>query len=195
MLEHDHEGIGRIVWEPRHGRQPKDTGVSAARGSRAYRSEGAANRRGMSRPFGMSRCAHSKMELWGPGSTAGKVLILCVLTSAAAGALVLSIKSYLPASSSASSFAGLGGIFVIGAGSLLVGVVLMLIARWRLPAFVLCRRNPPSARATESRTPGARTPGGRSGASAAAANRTLTQTATRRDPAPGLATRRRPPTP
>jgi len=50
-------------------------------------------------------------------------------------AFVLSIKSYWPAASSYSSFAGIGGIFLIGAGSLLVGVVLMLIARWRLPAF------------------------------------------------------------
>ena len=50
-------------------------------------------------------------------------------------AFVLSIKSYWPAASSYSSFAGIGGIFLIGAGSLLTGVVLMLVARWRLPAF------------------------------------------------------------
>jgi len=51
------------------------------------------------------------------------------------GAFILSIKSYLPASSSYSSFYGMGGVFVIGAGSLLIGVVLMLIARRREPAF------------------------------------------------------------
>jgi amino acid transporter len=50
-------------------------------------------------------------------------------------AFVLSIKSYWPASSSYSSFAGIGGIFLIGAGSLLAGAALMLVARWRLPAF------------------------------------------------------------
>ncbi len=50
-------------------------------------------------------------------------------------AFVLSIKSYWPAASSYSSFAGIGGIFLIGAGSLLTGVVLMLVTRWRRPAF------------------------------------------------------------
>jgi amino acid transporter len=58
-------------------------------------------------------------------------------------AFVLSIKSYWPASSSTSSFAGVGGIFLIGAGSLLVGVVLMLVARWRLPAFFAGQTLPP----------------------------------------------------
>jgi amino acid transporter len=58
-------------------------------------------------------------------------------------AFVLSIKSYWPASSSYSSLAGVGGIFLIGAGSLLAGVVLMLIARWRLPAFFAGRTLPP----------------------------------------------------
>ena len=51
------------------------------------------------------------------------------------GAFILSIKSYLPATSSYSSFLGMGGVFVIGAGSLVLGVVLMLVARWREPAF------------------------------------------------------------
>jgi amino acid transporter len=60
-------------------------------------------------------------------------------------ALVLSIKSYWPASSSYSSFAGIGGIFLIGAGSLLVGVVLMLIARRWLPAFFAGRTLSPLA--------------------------------------------------
>ena len=50
-------------------------------------------------------------------------------------AFALSIKSYWPASSSYSSFAGIGGIFLIGAGSLLAGAALLLVARWRLPAF------------------------------------------------------------
>jgi amino acid transporter len=43
------------------------------------------------------------------------------------GAFVLSIKSYWPAASSYSSFAGIGGIFLIGAGSLVVGVVAMIV--------------------------------------------------------------------
>jgi len=44
------------------------------------------------------------------------------------GAFVLSIKSYWPAASSYSSFHGVGGIFLIGAGSLVIGVVIMLIS-------------------------------------------------------------------
>ena len=51
------------------------------------------------------------------------------------GAFILSIKSYWPASSSYSSFHGIGGIFLIGAGSLLVGVVLMVITNRTMPAF------------------------------------------------------------
>jgi amino acid transporter len=43
------------------------------------------------------------------------------------GAFVLSIKSYWPAASSYSSFHGIGGIFLIGAGSLVVGVIIMLV--------------------------------------------------------------------
>jgi amino acid transporter len=43
--------------------------------------------------------------------------------------------SYLPASSSSSSFAGIGGIFLIGVGSLLIGVLCLLVVRWRLPAL------------------------------------------------------------
>jgi amino acid transporter len=58
-------------------------------------------------------------------------------------AFVLSIKSYWPASGSYSSFAGVGGVFLIGAGSLLVGVALMLVARWRLPAFFAGGTLPP----------------------------------------------------
>jgi amino acid transporter len=44
------------------------------------------------------------------------------------GAFVLSITSYWPAASSYSSFDGVGGIFLIGAGSLVVGLVAMLAA-------------------------------------------------------------------
>src|SRR6202167_4268074 len=43
------------------------------------------------------------------------------------GAFVLSIKSYWPAASSYSSFHGIGGIFLIGVGSLLVGVIIMVV--------------------------------------------------------------------
>jgi hypothetical protein len=42
-------------------------------------------------------------------------------------ALPVPIKSYWPAASSYSSFGGVGGIFLIGAGSLVVGVVVMFI--------------------------------------------------------------------
>ena len=51
------------------------------------------------------------------------------------GAFVLSIKSYWPASSSASSFHGVGGIFLIGAGSLVLGVIIMLITSRFLPRY------------------------------------------------------------
>jgi amino acid transporter len=51
------------------------------------------------------------------------------------GAFVLSIKSYWPAASSYSSFHGIGGIFLIGAGSLIVGVIIMLIASRFLPRY------------------------------------------------------------
>jgi amino acid transporter len=51
------------------------------------------------------------------------------------GAFVLSIKSYWPASSSYSSFHGVGGIFLIGAGSLVVGIVVMLVTARFLPRY------------------------------------------------------------
>jgi amino acid transporter len=51
------------------------------------------------------------------------------------GAFVLSIKSYWPAASSYSSFHGIGGIFLIGAGSLAVGVVLMVVTARFLPRY------------------------------------------------------------
>jgi amino acid transporter len=50
-------------------------------------------------------------------------------------AFILSIRSYWLASSSYSSFAGVGGVFLIGAGSLVTGVLLLLAARWRMPYF------------------------------------------------------------
>jgi len=51
------------------------------------------------------------------------------------GAFVLSIKSYWPAASSYSSFHGIGGIFLIGAGSLVAGVIIMLITSRFLPRY------------------------------------------------------------
>jgi amino acid transporter len=51
------------------------------------------------------------------------------------GAFVLSIKSYWPAASSYSSFGGIGGIFLIGAGSLVVGLILMFVTSRFLPGY------------------------------------------------------------
>ena len=52
------------------------------------------------------------------------------------GAFILSIKTYFPASGgSTTSLDGVGGIFIIGAGSLLVGVILMFITKLRSPEF------------------------------------------------------------
>ena len=62
-------------------------------------------------------------------------------------AFIGSIVSYWPAASSYSSFDGIGGIFLIGAGSLLAGVVLMLAARRWLPAFFTTGTLPPLATA------------------------------------------------
>jgi amino acid transporter len=59
------------------------------------------------------------------------------------GAIILSVKSYWPASSSYSSFAGVGGIFLIGAGSLLLGLILMLACRITLPQFFTAGPLPP----------------------------------------------------
>lgn len=52
-------------------------------------------------------------------------------------AFVLSIHSYLPAASSYSSLWGMGGVFVIGAGSLVLGAVLLLVARKNEKDFFL----------------------------------------------------------
>jgi amino acid transporter len=51
------------------------------------------------------------------------------------GAFVLSVKSYWPAASSYSSFHGIGGIFLIGAGSLVVGVIVMVVTARFLPRY------------------------------------------------------------
>jgi amino acid transporter len=51
------------------------------------------------------------------------------------GAFVLSIKSYWPAASSYSSFHGIGGIFLIGVGSLLTGVMIMLVTSRFIPRY------------------------------------------------------------
>jgi amino acid transporter len=51
------------------------------------------------------------------------------------GAFVLSVKSYWPAASSYSSFLGIGGIFLIGAGSLVVGVIVMVVTARFLPRY------------------------------------------------------------
>ncbi len=61
------------------------------------------------------------------------------------GAFVLSIKSYWPAASSYSSLGGVGGIFLIGAGSLLAGVILMLVTRRAMPRFFTTGTLPPLA--------------------------------------------------
>ena len=66
----------------------------------------------------------------GQGHPAGRCGGLALLA-----AFVLSIKSYWPASSSYSSFAGIGGIFLIGAGSLLPGRRLCWWPAGGCPAF------------------------------------------------------------
>jgi amino acid transporter len=71
----------------------------------------------------------SQRDLWLKGVLPGLGSVALL------AAFALSVKDYLPASSSASSAFGLGGIFLIGAGSLVLGVLLMLVARWRYPAF------------------------------------------------------------
>ena len=48
---------------------------------------------------------------------------------------MLSFKSYWPAASSYSSFHGIGGIFLIGAGSLVIGVILMFITARFMPRY------------------------------------------------------------
>jgi amino acid transporter len=50
-------------------------------------------------------------------------------------AFALSVKSYLPADSSATSLWGMGGIFVIGVAALVLGLVVMLVLRRRSADF------------------------------------------------------------
>jgi amino acid transporter len=64
-----------------------------------------------------------------------KGILPMVGATALLGAFVLSVKSYLPAASSYSSFAGIGGIFLIGAGSLVVGVIVMVVTARFLPRY------------------------------------------------------------
>jgi len=64
------------------------------------------------------------------------------------GAFVLSIRSYWPAASSYSSFHGIGGIFLIGAGSLVAGVILMIVTRLAMPRFFTTSTLPPLPAAT-----------------------------------------------
>jgi len=92
-------------------------------------------------------------------------------------AFVLSIKSYWPASSSSSSFAGIGGIFLIGAGSLAIGLVLMLMARRWLPAFFTGRTLPPVRQPDGHGDPGARPAGRTAPAPGLAAGRLLQEDA------------------
>jgi amino acid transporter len=59
-------------------------------------------------------------------------------------AFVLSVKSYLPADSSATSLWGMGGIFVIGVAALLIGVAVMLVLHRRSADFFAGRTLPRS---------------------------------------------------
>ena len=51
------------------------------------------------------------------------------------GAFVLSVKSYWPAAGSYSSFHGVGSIPLIGAGSLVIGVIVMFVTARFLPGY------------------------------------------------------------
>ena len=64
-----------------------------------------------------------------------KGILPMVGATALLGAFVLSVKSYWPAASSYSSFGGIGGIFLIGAGSLVVGVIVMVVSARFLPRY------------------------------------------------------------
>jgi hypothetical protein len=65
-------------------------------------------------------------------------------------ALILSILSYWLAASSYSSFVGVGGVFLTGAGSLLFGVAAMLMLRFWRPALSVARTvaPPPASHGT-----------------------------------------------
>src|SRR5260370_39262759 len=117
-----------------------------------------------------------------------RLLLLKAIAPAIGGmtlpaALVLSIKSYLPADSSSSSFAGVGGIFLIGAGSLLAGVVLLLVARWKLPAFFAGGALPPLRQQAAAGGPAGQPAAGVAAAGGGAANRPAARPA----PVPRLA--------
>jgi amino acid transporter len=60
------------------------------------------------------------------------------------GMFLLSIHSYLPAASSYSSLDGVGGVFIIGAGTLLLGVPLLLVARRTQRAYFASGPMPPA---------------------------------------------------
>lgn len=76
-----------------------------------------------------------------------KGLLPCLGGLALLGAFVLSIKSYWPTASSYSSFHGIGGVVLIGAGSLLTGVILMIVTRVAMPRFFTAGTLPPLAAA------------------------------------------------
>ena len=52
-----------------------------------------------------------------------------------AAAFAESVKTYLPAASSYSSVGGIGGVFILGAGSILIGIAVMLAFRTKFRAF------------------------------------------------------------
>ena len=52
-----------------------------------------------------------------------------------AAAFAESVKTYLPAANSYSSVAGIGGVFILGAGSILIGIAVMLAFRTKFRAF------------------------------------------------------------
>jgi amino acid transporter len=90
--------------------------------------------------------------------TSVRALIVKGLLPGAGGLALLaafaaSIKSYWPAASSYSSFHGVGGVFLIGAGSLLTGVILMIVTRLAMPRFFTGATLPPLAASQLAATP------------------------------------------
>jgi hypothetical protein len=51
------------------------------------------------------------------------------------GSFVESIKTYLPAENSYSSVGSVGGVFILGIGSLLIGLVIMLLCKSKFRPF------------------------------------------------------------
>jgi amino acid transporter len=78
-------------------------------------------------------------------------------------AFVLSIRSYWPAASSYSSFDGVGGIFLIGAGSLVIGVIVMLVVARFMPRYFADGITAPGSTAPGSTAPGSTAPGSTEG--------------------------------